>query len=95
MQDFWAQIDTQLAELRFAQTADEVIAILDGDSPLADGDAFFDGGGGDGTVMDSLIFAGWSIAWADADYYWCMIAPDGSAITYVEGDVYRGDRGRE
>lgn len=35
---------------------------------------------------------GWTYVWIEADYYWAMQAPDGSVITYVEGDVYRGNQ---
>ncbi|MFE2728965.1 hypothetical protein [Kitasatospora sp. NPDC059327] len=55
------------------------------------GDAFFDGGGGDATVWECLADAGWSWRWSEADYYWCMQASDGSAVTYIEGDIYRGN----
>ncbi|MFI9271926.1 hypothetical protein ACIGXM_14565 [Kitasatospora sp. NPDC052896] len=86
---FWEYVEAQLEELKSAKTADDVIRILA--SPGCTGDAFFGGGGGDETVWDSLYEAGWKRVWAEADYYWCFEAPDGSMITYVEGDVYRGN----
>jgi hypothetical protein len=46
----------------------------------------------DGTVRDSLYTAGWTLTWAEAHYYYVMQAPDGTVITYIEGDIYRGDR---
>jgi hypothetical protein len=88
MDSFWAHIDKQLAELCTAKTADDVIRILDGPSS---GDAFFAGSGGDGSIASSLFEAGWDCTWREADYYWVMRAPNGDEITYVEGDVYRGD----
>ena len=88
MDEFWAEIEGQLALLKLARSADAVIRFLDS-SAVAD--AFFAGGGGDGSVYESLWEAGWEVVWFEAGYYWCMSAPDGSAITYVEGDVYRGD----
>lgn len=53
--------------------------------------AFFAGSGGDGTVMEALTDAGWRVTWAEASYYYVMTAPDGSSITYIEGDIERGD----
>jgi hypothetical protein len=87
MDKFWAAIEAQCTELRTAKTADEVIAILD---PPSSGDAFFAGGGGDTSVSECLDEAGWEMIWRNASYHWAMRAPDGSAITYVEGDVYKG-----
>lgn len=86
---FWEHIDQQLKALCEAKTADEVIRILDEPSS---GDAFFAGSGGDGTVSESLSEAGWRYVWCEAGYYWAMRAPNGDVITYVEGDVYRGDQ---
>ncbi|MFD8594531.1 hypothetical protein ACFV1L_05980 [Kitasatospora sp. NPDC059646] len=88
---FWKLIEAQLKELESAKSADDVIRILGGKENASAGDAFFGGGGGDETVWDSLETAGWKVVWAEADYYWCMKAPDGSLISYVEGDIYRGD----
>lgn len=91
MKDFWAHIEEQLTKLKSAKTADEVIAILD---PPSSGDAFFAGSGGDGSIAGVLYEAGWHTTWYEADYYWVMQAPNGDKITYVEGDVYRGDTHR-
>jgi hypothetical protein len=93
MTGFWEAIDAQLAELKSAQGADDVIRIL-GTSDAQDGaaQAFFAGSGGDGTVRESLYAAGWTNVWIEASYYWAMRAPDGSVVTYVEGDIYRGSR---
>lgn len=90
---FWAAIDAQLESLKHATTADEVIAILGGKDGASVGDAFFAGSGGDGSVEDSLVDAGWSYAWREAHYYWAMRSPKGDGITYVEGDVYKGIQG--
>lgn len=87
---FWAKIDAQLGELRTAKTAADVLRILavrDHNSP-----AFFAGSGGDATVDDALSGAGWRYVWSEANYHWAMRAPDGSEITYVEGDIYPGSR---
>lgn len=88
MDGFWGHIDAQLAKLRTAGTADDVIRLLD---PPSSGDAFFAGSGGDDSLMEALEAAGWVVTWAEASYYYVMKAPNGDLITYVEGDVYRGD----
>jgi hypothetical protein len=74
---FWEQISSQLEQLTSARSADDVITSLSGKASASVGDAFFEG-------------SGWSIVWFEAGYHWCMQAPDGSRITYVEGDIYRG-----
>lgn len=88
--DFWQAIEAQCAELRTAKTADAVIEILNRYGPPSVGDAFFAGSGGDTQVHGCLDEAGWTYVWREADYHWAMRAPDGSMITYVEGDIYRG-----
>lgn len=95
----WDEISGQLRSLESAKSADEVIAVLtDAEaSPTvwaeygtSSGDAFFAGSGGDDSVEEALEEAGWRHVWREASYYWAMRAPDGSGVTYVEGDVYRG-----
>jgi hypothetical protein len=96
--DFWAVVDAQLAELRTAGTAGDVLRILAtdrnpyGDPSITGAPAFFAGSGGDGSVGDALRAAGWRVTWAEASYYYSMRAPDGSEITYIEGDVYPGGK---
>ena len=93
LDSFWAVIDKQLAALRSATTADNVIDILNATSSPSSGDAFFGGSGGDDGVNDALTDAGWSYVWSEADYHWAMRSPvDGSVVTYVEGDIFRGDQ---
>lgn len=95
---FWTVIAEQHKELESARTADDVIRILAHDrNPYGPdrgnpGDAFFAGSGGDRTVAAALRTAGWKTIWAEAAYYYVKRAPDGSTITYIEGDIYRGDR---
>lgn len=99
---FWQRVTEQLTELRTAKSADDVGRILahernpylliePGREPSGDGIGFFGGSGGDETVWEALNEAGWAIVWMEADYYFCMKAPDGSLITYVEGDIYLGN----
>lgn len=95
---FWDTIKDQWNELTTAKSADDVMRILSparnpyGDSSMASGEGFFAGSGGDDQVYDALRQAGWKVVEAEADYYWCMKAPNGDLITYIEGDVYRGNR---
>ncbi|MEU5242197.1 hypothetical protein ACH4UR_37385 [Streptomyces lydicus] len=96
---FWTVIAEQHQELHSARTADDVIRILSHDrNPYgpdwdgAAGDAFFAGAGGDKTVNAALRTAGWTTIWAESPLYYVKRAPDGSVITYIEGDIYRGDR---
>jgi len=91
MDEFWKAIDTQLELLKKAKSADDVLAILPRIPGTSSGDGFFAGGGGDGDVASSLSEAGWTMARYKAHYYWCMQAPNGDLITYVEGDIYRGN----
>lgn len=98
---FWSAITDQLKELESAKSADDVIRILSPERnpygtgrDLMDGAAqgFFAGSGGDNTVDEALDTAGWRYLWSRANYWWAMKAPDGSVVTYCEGDIYRGDR---
>lgn len=98
---FWDEIKAQLARISKAKTADEVIAILNDDQYTeareygahnTGPDAFFGGSGGDDSLMSALSAAGWSIVWAEASYYYVAKAPNGDLLTYVEGDVFKGDQ---
>lgn len=87
---FWAVIAEQLQELRSAKNADDVLRILASEGRTAPG--FFGGSGGDETVSAALHTAGWTTAWAQSSIYYTMRAPDRSMITYIEGDIFPGDR---
>ena len=95
---FWAKVDAQLGECQQAGSAGDVLRILatsgnpSGDPAVTSAPAFFAGSGGDDSLMAALEVAGWTLIWAEASYHWSMRAPDGSEITYVEGDVYPGSR---
>ena len=92
--NFWDTISRQLVELRQARTASDVLRVLAtadnpyGDPHISSAPAFFAGSGGDETVQGALSAAGWARTWAEASYYYTMTAPDGTAIKYIEGDVY-------
>lgn len=96
---FWTAIREQLAELRTAKSADDVLRTLspernpygsewDGMDGAAQG--FFAGSSVVDTVWDALDDAGWETVWDESALYYVMRAPDGSTVTYCEGDVYRG-----
>ncbi len=87
---FWHEIELQLEDLGHAKSAKDVLTILA--APGHNSPAFFAGSGGDGSPIWHLDEAGWSTIWWRADYHWALRAPDGSAITYVEGDIFEGDR---
>lgn len=91
--DFWAHIDNQIDQLRTATTVDRVLEICPHIPDVASGQGFFAGSGGDQQLIDPLTQeAGWRVVWIDADYYFCLRSPDGSEeLTYVEGDIYRGN----
>lgn len=96
---FWTVIAEQHKELESARCADDVLRILSHDrnpyGPNWEGaaeEAFFAGGGGSKTVSEALEIAGWTTIWAESSVYYTMCAPDGSLITYIEGDIKRGDR---
>jgi hypothetical protein len=91
LDQFWAAVDAQLAELATAKSATDVVSILNKYENPSCGDAFFAGSGGDGSIADALDEAGWHFPDFRADYHWCATAPDGSQVTYVEGDVYYGN----
>lgn len=91
---FWAHIEDQLQQLTEAKTADDVMRILPpvdefGQKTACEG--WFGGGGGDVRPNTPLRKAGWKVVWAEANYYWVMQAPNGDLITYVEGDIERGN----
>ncbi|MCX5201469.1 hypothetical protein OG897_08390 [Streptomyces sp. NBC_00237] len=83
---FWKWVELLLKELEEAKSASDVMAILKNEQSVTG--AFFPGSGGDETVWDALEKAGWEVIWSKADHHYAMRAPDGTAIQYVEGDVY-------
>lgn len=92
---FWAAVDAQAAQLRTAATAGDVLRILAtggnpyGDPHISGAPGFYAGEGGE--VAAALAAAGWTTAWYEAAYNFAMRAPDGTAITFCEGDVFAGD----
>ena len=63
-----------------------------GERHFDDDAAFFAGSGGDPSLIEALTEAGWVIADAEAEYYLSMRhSSTGETLTYIEGDVERGD----
>lgn len=91
---FWQHVDAQLAAISALPKEAGVDAVIDLLDPPSSGDAFFAGSGGDDSLMEALETAGWHVVWAEAHYFYVMRAPNGDLLTYVEGDVYRGDARR-
>lgn len=90
--DFWKNVDECLDALEGASTATAVIETLNAHfEDKSAGDAFFGGSGGDRQLWDSLGRAGWKKTWSRAPYYYVAENPSGELLTYIEGDVYRGD----
>lgn len=89
---FWDNVKRCADELKKAQSVDGVITTLNAHFPPSATEAFYGGSGGDNDFYEILDEAGWTILWADADYYFAAQAPDGSVLTYIEGDVTRGDQ---
>lgn len=99
MTDFWKVIAVQTRELGSAKTADEVFAILSAErNPYGPGtmagsaQGFYAGEAGE--MLEALEDGAgrWTLVWLKASYHWCAEAPNGDKITYVEGDIYRGDQ---
>ncbi len=90
---FWDEIKQVLAVAAQAKTADELIAAVrtGPDQSAGSGDAFFAGSGGDDQLIGAVRASGhWAIDRIEYDYWWKAVSKvDGSAIEYIEGDLYR------
>lgn len=92
---FWNDVDDYLARVRTCNTVAEIID-LTGDlfaaeAPYAAGDAFFPGSGGD----DQLYWAlndSWTRRAIDGDTFFVATDYRGQSFTYIDGDLYHGDR---
>ena len=90
MDTFWDAIDAQLDGIEAAKpdTFDGVRDALGGEGNAA----FFGGSGGDRTLFGALAVAGWTRTWAEAGYFYAARHREtGELLTYIEGDVLRGD----
>lgn len=101
---FWKQIDHQLERIRteypntFARIReilldpgyDEVLAYTqqNGTQTWTQRQAFFAGSGGDDTLFDALLDAGWMATRFEADYDYTALHPGtGQVLRYTEGDL--------
>ncbi|MFF4557147.1 hypothetical protein [Streptomyces sp. NPDC001422] len=92
---FWIAFRQQLKELKEAKSADDVVTILSAErNPYGHDRIAADGfcAGGHDDFIDVMVDAGWNFLWSRAAYWFAMTGPDGSIFTYVEGDIYKGDR---
>lgn len=94
MDAYWTKYDQTLARVVSERptTFDDLKVILDSFEPPSSGEAFFPGGA-DETLGHALTAAGWRVNYREGDYVWvARSAFSGELITYVEGDLYRGDQ---
>lgn len=91
---YWANVDAALDKIRDGgDTVDDVMRILGEHFTPSSTEAFCDGSGGDRDLVDALMLEreGWTLRWYDARYYWCAEDRDGNLLSYIEGDVARGN----
>ncbi|MCY1718533.1 hypothetical protein OVA26_16475 [Microbacterium sp. SL62] len=104
---FWRQIAHQLDRIRRSEGCSfdavrdvlqderyaEVIAEITRNGPTHQGDdaTFFAGSGGDASLLEALLEAGWEMRAYSATCHYALRSPDGETLTYCEGDVLRGD----
>lgn len=92
LNDFWRNVDECVAAVRTAPTVEAVIDVLNAHFSPSAGDAFYGGSGGTDLYAVIADAPGWSIVWSEADYFFVARDAQGGLLTYVEGDVYRGDQ---
>lgn len=94
--DYFDRIDSANAAINAATTVDEIIAICDKHFPAeiaagADGDSFYPGGA-DEDLFSSLNLDTWTFPWIRSEFFFSIQDPQGNIMTYIEGDLYRGNR---
>lgn len=98
--EFWQSINRALDRIAVEKpdTFDAVKAILDEggdpDNVASKGpdSTFFAGSGGDPSLFGALNYAGWRMVWSEAGYYYVARHNDTrELLTYIEGDVERGN----
>lgn len=91
LDDYWDRYDECLNKIRDdGNTVGDVIRILNECYAPSSGEAFFPGGA-DRDLLGVLIGErdDWSLAWAEADYYYIVSDSNGDRLEYCEGDVSR------
>jgi hypothetical protein len=94
---YWANVTAALDEVRDGgATVDDVMRILKEHFAPSSTEAFCDGSGGDRGLADVLLNEreDWTTVWYDRHYYWCAKDANGDELSYVEGDVMRGNAKR-
>lgn len=86
MPDWIDMLNALTEQMKLAVSVDDVLALCPHQSA---GDGFWPGDGDD--LLGVLYDADWTTVDYRAPYHWCIKAPDGSLLTYVEGDLYRGN----
>lgn len=89
--DYWTNYDACLDRVLAGLTADELIRTCNEHYAKSVGNAFFPGGG-NRDMLGTLMESGWSTVWVRAEYYFAAKDRNGDAVTYVEGDLYRGNQ---
>lgn len=90
MTSFWSHLTHQTTTMRHAHSVSEVLQTFRGtDHPSDAGDGFYDGDAG--TLWGALVGAGWTPSWSTDAHCWCLIAPTGEPLTFIDGELYRGD----
>lgn len=91
---YWDNVTTALDKIRDnGDTVDAVMTILKEHFAPSSTEAFCDGSGGDRGLIDVLTSerTDWELVWYDANYYWCVQDAAGDRLSYIEGDVERGN----
>ena len=91
--DYWDNYDACLAKLKsHGRTVEDVIRICNEHWTISSGDAFCPNGGDEDLLGTLTLDAeGWETVWVEADYYFAIRDIEGGVLTYVEGDLYRGN----
>jgi hypothetical protein len=92
LDEFWAAIEAVCTEVRGGVTLDRLLELCPKIPGISSGDGFFEGGGGDHDLLSALLEGGWDTVEVRASYYWCAKSPTGEKLSYVEGDLYRGNQ---
>lgn len=94
MPDYWDNVNAALDKIRdTGKTVDDVMAVLGQYFTPSSTEAFCEDSGSDRGLIDVLFDErdDWSMVWMDAHYYWCAKDSDGNLLSYIEGDVARGN----
>jgi hypothetical protein len=94
MDSYWDNVTAGLDEVaKDGGTVEDVMRILKAHFGSSSTEAFCDGSGGDRSLYGVLMYerSDWTVVWSEADYYWCAKDANGDKLSYIEGDVERGN----